>query len=161
MNEIIIYTDRIAARANTYKSVKFAVIALIFLVVLNYLTSLIHITLVPMIAGGVILIAIINIIRNIILLRLPFIIINHERIKYFNALGYIRKTWDKIGRIQYFPKDKSIHFVNNDGSLISKIDLEMLNDQDISMIVDELRNKKELITINENKNQPSNQLNNI
>jgi hypothetical protein len=98
----------------------------------------------PLALGGTVLIAIISLYRNFVLFFLPFIIIDKNGIKNFNAIWYNRHHWDKIDFVNYFMKDQRITLERSTGRILDIIDLNEVNSETCQMIIQSISQRKRL-----------------
>jgi hypothetical protein len=146
---IQIYKDRVRLMENMRMAIKFIIagvlIFLVFNYVLNFILSFIHLGGLSSIGLVIVIAGVFIIMRNLLVLRKPYIVLTDEGIKYFNLFFYSNKKWNRIGRVKYFTEDKVVQLERDNGSLIDKIDLEIISDEDVSRFLDYIRTKKNVI----------------
>ncbi len=140
MEPVKIFIDRQRAFAVTKKAMLFGLgglgVIILFYKVLGKYSHRIEI---PMVFGGVVLIALIYLYRNLILLFKPCFILSDEYLVYFNAIGYNKYAWNSIATVTYSVDNGYALMKDKKGNVLNNLNLNVLSVSDQDVVIKKLK----------------------
>ena len=140
-----IYTNRKKAGIEVLQLLGWGVLGILALFILNLLTNLIGIMVVPHLLVIPIFFFFAALYRNIWLYFVPMIVITKQGFRYFNVLYYKSSDWASIHTVYLSKEKKQLILMQDTGRVLQTIDLDTLSETDYSNLLETILTYKEIV----------------